>query len=580
MGWCFPGDARSAPLHCGSFPAEVVHAWGLLGVYLIIRLFVQLVSLFCTFFNMYSGFLSGMLWVMPQHVLILLDFADVMDVLDEDVLLLDYDEEGLELDEPQRAPSLPYGATQGPGSTCPVCHFKFTKLRRHVVQQHLPWYLQPHTACWTCGRQPGQTLYSKVHQRDHDGSTDGEFGHGASHVTFVLLVNGYLQKLAIKLGYDDIVGLLDRAQSDETIWPPSAEGVQVSDKEAMSVYCRVNDLPESDCQIRPPSSLACLLHWRVQVGLLALLTEEQQQEVKASQCQEQLSFAVNLAVKREGLQGCNVLVDSHCHLKRWLQEARYKDLGELLRNTDFRGCNSPDAVVTRVVTNFIWPDHWPRSEERDGFREDGRVSMTFGVHPRVAAKLKPFQLERYIKDLDEKLLVARGVVGVGECGLDYTVSPVRAQEERRKQEEALLAQARLARKHSLPLVVHARDHGDGLAASRTLDLLKGELDQQHPVHRHCFSGSLDEYNAWVAAFPNSIYGMSPRVLFDADRGLVFASMELARTVVETDGPYLTMSSRSLALLVDKLACLHGVSQDVAQFATSEAVRKFYRVTVD
>ena len=52
---------------------------------------------------MYLGFLSGMLWVMPRHVLILLDFADVMDVLDEDVLLLDYDEEGLELDEPQRA---------------------------------------------------------------------------------------------------------------------------------------------------------------------------------------------------------------------------------------------------------------------------------------------------------------------------------------------------------------------------------------------------------------------------------------------------------------------------------------------
>ena len=77
-----------------------------------------------------------------------------------------------------------------------------------------------------------------------------------------------------------------------------------------------------------------------------------------------------------------------------------------------------------MVTNFIWPDHWPWSDEREMFREDGSVSMTFGVHPRVAAKLVPFQLERYIKDLNEKLRVARGVLGVGKCGLNYTVSPV------------------------------------------------------------------------------------------------------------------------------------------------------------
>ena len=202
----------------------------------------------------------------------------------------------------------------------------------------------PRFVCWTCGRQLGQSLYSKIHQWDHRGLTDGEFGRGSSHATFALLVNGYLQKLDVKLGYDDLMGLLDRAQSDETIWPPSAEGVQAGDKEAMSIFCWVNNLSECDFQIRPPNSAACLLHWRVQVGLLALLTEEQQEEVKVLQSQEQLSFVVNLAVKREGLKGCNILVDSHCHLKRWLQDAQCEDLGQLLRKTDFRGCNSPNTV--------------------------------------------------------------------------------------------------------------------------------------------------------------------------------------------------------------------------------------------
>ena len=35
-----------------------------------------------------------MLWVMPQHILILLNVADVMDMLDGDMVLLDYGELG------------------------------------------------------------------------------------------------------------------------------------------------------------------------------------------------------------------------------------------------------------------------------------------------------------------------------------------------------------------------------------------------------------------------------------------------------------------------------------------------------
>ena len=40
-----------------------------------------------------------------------------------------------------------------------------------------------------------------------------------------------------------------------------------------------------------------------------------------------------------------------------------------------------------------------------------------------------------MKDLDKKLLVACGMVGVGECGLHYTVSLVQVLEGCWKQEE-------------------------------------------------------------------------------------------------------------------------------------------------
>lgn len=46
---------------------------------------------------------------------------------------------------------------------CPVCPGRFTNVRRHVFHQHLPWYTNPLTACWTCHKQFGQNKMLENH---------------------------------------------------------------------------------------------------------------------------------------------------------------------------------------------------------------------------------------------------------------------------------------------------------------------------------------------------------------------------------------------------------------------------------
>ena len=59
------------------------------------------------------------------------------------------------------------------GKPCPVFGCTATVvpvLRRHVITQHLPWYAQPHTACWCCQKQFFRPALLQRHlQSEHPG---------------------------------------------------------------------------------------------------------------------------------------------------------------------------------------------------------------------------------------------------------------------------------------------------------------------------------------------------------------------------------------------------------------------------
>ncbi len=46
--------------------------------------------------------------------------------------------------------------------TCPLCRKTVANVRKHLYMKHLPWYINPLTACWVCRRQEGSSCYVRA----------------------------------------------------------------------------------------------------------------------------------------------------------------------------------------------------------------------------------------------------------------------------------------------------------------------------------------------------------------------------------------------------------------------------------
>lgn len=213
------------------------------------------------------------------------------------------------------------------------------------------------------------------------------------------------------------------------------------------------------------------------------------------------------------------LVDTHCHLTH----RRYDDDRQAVR------VRAAEAGVKRVVTIA--------SDARDGERvaemvsdegtQDGsapaRLFGTAGVHPHESGKAGPGDVDR-IRDI---LVDGRGMVAVGETGLDYHYDHSPREHQRR----LFLAHLELAHELDLPVVVHSREAEEDTRAilRDTGGGLRGVL--------HCFSGSGSLLDAaleagWMVSFTGLV------TFPNYDGGDLVARVPADRYMLETDGPYL------------------------------------------
>lgn len=207
------------------------------------------------------------------------------------------------------------------------------------------------------------------------------------------------------------------------------------------------------------------------------------------------------------------LVDSHCHLD-------FPDFeGELPQIID----RARHAGVTRMVTICTRLANEPKvraiAEGNDG------VFYAVGVHPMSVT-------EQPLATRDQLVAFTRHpkMVGIGETGLDYHYTP----DSKPLQQESLRIHIQAAQDTGLPLIIHARDADDDMAAI----LSEGFRARPYSCVMHCFSSgpalaraALDMgfylSMSGIAAFPKS-----------ADLRAIFAAAPLDRILVETDSPYL------------------------------------------
>lgn len=208
-----------------------------------------------------------------------------------------------------------------------------------------------------------------------------------------------------------------------------------------------------------------------------------------------------------------MLVDSHCHL----------DFPDFDEDLDEIVARAERAGVTRMVSICTRPASLP--DVRAIAARFDSVYYAAGVHPLNVG-------EQDLVTLDDLLEMASHpkMVGIGETGLDYHYDKWPPA----MQQASLRTHIAAARETGLPLIIHARNADDDMAAI----LREGYEDGAYSCVMHCFSSGEGLAKAALEmGFYLSMSGVATFKNADPLRA-IFAASPVERILVETDAPYL------------------------------------------
>jgi TatD DNase family protein len=207
------------------------------------------------------------------------------------------------------------------------------------------------------------------------------------------------------------------------------------------------------------------------------------------------------------------IVDSHCHLDF---PDFNDDLPEILARARAAGVKRMVTICTRLRNE---PGVRAIAEAHDG------VFYAAGTHPMSAAEEPLATIDQLIALSDHPKFV-----GIGETGLDYHYTA----ESKAIQQTSLRVHIEAAQETGLPLIIHARDADDDMAAI----LAEGFRTKPYTCVMHCFSSGAEL--ARTALDLGFYLSMSGIAAFPKSQALrdIFASAPLERILLETDSPYL------------------------------------------
>jgi TatD DNase family protein len=256
------------------------------------------------------------------------------------------------------------------------------------------------------------------------------------------------------------------------------------------------------------------------------------------------------------------MIDSHAHLflcdgSEAEAVATAREAGvERILSVGMDAATNPAAIAAAERHEEVFAAVGRHPNEATGF-DDGTAAeiVRLGAHPKVRA--------------------------IGETGLDYYRDGAARADQRR----AFAAQIEIAAELDLPLVIHARDPGDGRESNEATEEIFNTLDARaagRPVILHCFSapGRVAEAaeRGWYCSFAGNVTYPSAAALREAA-----ARVPEDLILVETDAPYLTPQERrgernqpaNVAATARAVAELRGVSYEQLERAVEANARTLF-----
>ncbi len=462
---------------------------------------------------------------------------------------------------------------------CRICRAHVDEgLRRHIERKHLPWYLAPTKCCWSCySSVKGHCFLDDAHPNCQNNKvTDERLCH------WVLLCNGLLHFLVKTLRLESPHHLFQFVLHHQ-MYSRKTSGLDLSLEQRVSFYLfeRLNDghfevTDLNNISISPPSSIATLLHWKVLSYIVSHLSIEEQ--IQLIGLELPMAWDGSVHPDPRTLTMPNECVDSHLHMEKLIERAKVTEWWHIERL-----CQTADVKITGLVANFVFPEKW---QEIGKFKDLPFVKYSVGIHPHAVSEK---ELDITLYNELRQLVQEPGCVAIGEVGLDYFHH--NSDQERKNQVLALKNIVNWACEFDKVLVIHCRGsprEPEGGATLDLLEILKEDVNENHPIHVHSFCGSVQEVKLWKESFKNAKFGISTKLLRSTKDeyftlATAISSLPLEDILLESDSPYL-MVPRSqhlfnhpwnLGRLAEEVAKIKKVSTSIILAATQYNAVKLY-----
>jgi len=234
-----------------------------------------------------------------------------------------------------------------------------------------------------------------------------------------------------------------------------------------------------------------------------------------------------------------------------------------------------DTVIARALTAGIQPiitvgcDYVSSQEAVALASRQEQVFAAVGIHPHDAASWQE-NTSTLLTDLGRQ----NKVVAIGEIGLDYyrDLSP------REVQKKVFAAQLEIARKMSLPVIIHSRDAGEEIFGFiKDFPGLTGVV--------HCFSGTLLSARKLIEL--GWYIGITGAVTFPKATSLqeIVRGIPLEWLLLETDAPYLAPQPHRgqrnepsyLGYMAAAIAVLKNIETTIVSQQTTANAKKLFKL---
>jgi TatD DNase family protein len=252
-----------------------------------------------------------------------------------------------------------------------------------------------------------------------------------------------------------------------------------------------------------------------------------------------------------------IITDTHTHL---YSESFDTDRNEVI-----------DRAIENGITRFFIPSidsSYIESMYDLEKQYPEHIFLMAGLHPTHVKNDYKNELSIIVRQLEQRSFFA-----IGEIGIDLYWDKTML----REQQDAFRFQIQLAKKYSLPIVIHCRD-----AFNEVFEVLELEKSDDLNGIFHCFTGTFEQ--AKKAISYNMKLGIGGVVTFKNGKiDQYLSKIPISEIVLETDAPYLSPTpfrgkrneSAYLLHILEKVASIYKLERDViARITTQNSIDIF------